>query len=126
MENIIKKAKRFVPFAILLILAYYIILLPIGKDNVVFRVFAAPLICLLSSVAFGLFNGMNLIYMLMAVIIYAPQIIYYKDVGSIVVGIVYLTFTFTGLYAGSAFKIVCDKKKETVAKRKKENNDWLL
>ena len=46
MENIIKKAKRFVPFAILLILAYYIILLPIGKDNVVFRVFAAPLICL--------------------------------------------------------------------------------
>lgn len=123
MEKIIEKAKRFVPFAILLILAYYILLLPIGKDSVVFRVFAAPLICLLSSVVFGLLNGMNLIYMLMAVIIYAPQVIYQKTTGSVIVGVVYLTFTFTGLYAGSAFKAVCDKKKEAIAKRKEENKE---
>lgn len=123
MEKIIEKVKRFVPFAILLILAYYILLLPIGKDSVVFRVFAAPLICLLSSVVFGLLNGMNLIYMLMAVIIYAPQVIYQKTTGSVIVGVVYLTFTFTGLYAGSAFKAVCDKKKEAVAKRKEEKEE---
>ena len=123
MEKIIEKVKRFVPFAILLILAYYILLLPIGKDSVVFRVFAAPLICLLSSVVFGLLNGMNLIYMLMAIIIYAPQVIYQKTAGSVVVGVVYLTFTFTGLYAGSAFKAVCDKKKEAIAKRKEEKEE---
>ena len=123
MEKIIEKVKRFVPFAILLILAYYILLLPIGKDSVVFRVFAALLICLLSSVVFGLLNGMNLIYMLMAVIIYAPQVIYQKTTGSVIVGVVYLTFTFTGLYAGSAFKAVCDKKKEAVAKRKEEKEE---
>lgn len=123
MEKIIEKVKRFVPFAILLILAYYILLLPIGKDSVVFRVFAAPLICLLSSVVFGLLNGMNLIYMLMAIIIYAPQVIYQKTTGSVIVGVVYLTFTFTGLYAGSAFKAVCDKKKEAVAKRKEEKEE---
>ncbi len=123
MEKIIEKVKRFVPFAILLILAYYILLLPIGKDSIVFRVFAAPLICLLSSVVFGLLNGMNLIYMLMAIIIYAPQVIYQKTTGSVIVGVVYLTFTFTGLYAGSAFKAVCDKKKEAVAKRKEEKEE---
>ena len=123
MEKIIEKVKRFVPFAILLILAYYILLLPIGKDSVVFRVFAAPLICLLSSVVFGLLNGMNLIYMLMAVIIYAPPVIYQKTTGSVIVGVVYLTFTFTGLYAGSAFKAVCDKKKEAIAKRKEEKEE---
>ena len=123
-----EKIKRFIPYAVIVAVAYYIIplignLFPQIGDSLsgaLLLSLAVPLVCLLSALFFGLKYGMSFIYIILAVLIYLPQAVYYKSVPVVISGFIYLVFTFIGIYAGAAF--MNNRRIKKKEKEDKKNN----
>ena len=104
-----EKFKAFVPYIIIMAIAYYIIpfipvVFPSVKESFGISLLVSliiPLACLILAFVFALKNGMSFVYILIMLIIYIPQVVYYKSPSVAVVGFIYLLFSFIGMYTGT-------------------------
>ena len=76
-----------------------------------------PLSCLILAFVFGLKNGMSFVYIFIMLILYIPQVIYYKSPSVAIVGFIYLIFSFIGMYTGA------NLGKTIKSRGKKDNNN---
>ncbi len=104
-----EKFKAFVPYIIIMAVAYYIVpfiptVFPSVKESFGISLLVSliiPLSCLISAFVFGLKNGMSFVYVFIMLILYVPQVIYYKSPSVAIVGFIYLIFSFIGMYTGA-------------------------
>jgi|GEM_PF-5554786 len=108
------KVIRFLVYLILLALAYYLVpflprLVPaLGQSKTAefFIFIATPVLCFAISLIRGLFNGMDIIYIIFACGVYVPMIMIYKSTPVFIYGILYVLFCVFGVYVGSFAKSI--------------------
>ena len=104
-----EKFKAFVPYIIIMAIAYYIVpfipnIFTSVKESFGLNLLVSliiPLACLILAFVFGIKNGMSFVYIFIMLILYIPQVVYYKSTSVAIVGFIYIIFTFIGMYTGA-------------------------
>ncbi len=118
-----EKFKVFIPYIIIMAAAFYVIpfipaVFPSVKESFGANLLVSliiPLSCLVSAFVFAVRNKMSFIYIFIVLILYIPEVVYYKTPSVAVVGFIYLIFSFIGMYTG-------DNIGRTIRSRDKKDN----
>ncbi len=105
-----KKIKEMLPYLIVNVIAFYFIPIII-KDTgtaMVVMLILLPLICLLTSLIYGMKNSFNILYVILVALLFAPTIfIYYNSTASVYI----LGYGFVALVGNLVGKIFYKKNK---------------
>ena len=120
-----EKLKTFAPYIIIMAAAYYIVpfipsVFTSVKESFGLNLLVSliiPLSCLILAFVYGVKNGMSFVYIFIMLILYIPQVIYYKSPSVAIVGFIYLIFSFIGMYTGA------NLGKTIKSRGKKDNNN---
>ncbi len=116
MENL----KKFIPYIVIMAILHYVVLIIpsvftqiVDMPVVSIIIFLLePVICILLALIFGIKYGMSFVYIALIFLVYVPQIIYYRSVSVIILSVIYLLFSFIGIYMGSTLKAVKENKQK--------------
>ena len=100
------KVKKNILYYILLLINFYFIPLFI-KDTgsgMTIMLFIIPLICLLTSIFYGIKNGFNIYYVLIVAIMFVPSIFIFYNSSAWIYVLIYAFIAFLGNTIGLAFR----------------------
>lgn len=100
-----KKQQKMIPYLLIHVIAFY--LLPMFIQNtgtaVVVMLIGLPLICLVTSIVFGVKQSMNRLYPILVALLFAPTILIFYNSSAVFYIVVYGCIAFAGNLIGKLF-----------------------
>ena len=107
-----RKVKKMLPFLLVLIVDFYILPVCIRDtgSGILYLLFIIPLICCVDAIVYGIKYGLEILFVLLAGLLFVPSLFIFYNESAWVYAIGYTGLAFLGNVIGYFLKKILEKK----------------